>query len=145
MRPSALEMTPRRYPAAASPESVSVVPSATWVHRWSSPWVSVRILPASFMRSSGTPVTLAAYAECESVIFKVSDFGPGIAADILPHIFERFYRGQASRTGGGAGLGLSIARELIEAQGGTITVESRPGRGTTFMVTMPLAPLSVSG
>jgi two-component system, OmpR family, sensor kinase len=113
---------------------------------------------------SGTPVTLAAGASAAGVgaagvgatsagatgvgatsagatgvIFTVSDSGPGIAPETLPHIFERFYRGQASRTGGGAGLGLSIAKELIEAQGGKIAVDSQPGRGTTFTVTMPRA------
>ena len=65
------------------------------------------------------------------------DSGPGIAAEALPHIFERFYRGQASRTGRGAGLGLAIARELIEAQGGTITAESQAGQGSVFTVTLP--------
>ena len=74
-----------------------------------------------------------------AVVFTVRDTGPGIAPEVLPHIFERFYRGQAARTGRGAGLGLSIARELVEAQGGTITVESQPSRGTTFTVTMPRA------
>ncbi|MFZ1240607.1 MAG: sensor histidine kinase, partial [Anaerolineae bacterium] len=54
------------------------------------------------------------------------------------HIFERFYRGEVSRTGSGAGLGLSIARELVEAQGGAISVASEPGRGSTFTVTLPL-------
>ena len=71
------------------------------------------------------------------VVIRVRDTGAGIPPDVLPHIFERFYRGQASRTGRGAGLGLAIAKELIEAQGGTLTVESAPGQGATFTATLP--------
>ena len=69
----------------------------------------------------------------------VCDTGPGIAPSALPHLFERFYRGDVSRKGAGAGLGLAIAKELVEAQGGTIGVESRPGKGTVFTVLLPLA------
>jgi signal transduction histidine kinase len=87
----------------------------------------------------GTPVTLAISVAGEQVSFSVRDSGPGIVADVLPHLFERFYRGQASRTGRGAGLGLSIAKELVEAQGGTITVESQPGQGSVFTVILPAA------
>jgi len=73
------------------------------------------------------------------VTISVRDNGPGIAPDVLPHIFERFYRGQVSRSGKGTGLGLSIAKELVEAQDGTITVESQVGKGSVFMVTLPQA------
>lgn len=73
------------------------------------------------------------------VTLRVSDTGAGIAPDVLPHLFERFYRGDAARSGNGTGLGLAIGKELIEAQGGTITVESVHGKGTTFVVTLPQA------
>ncbi len=86
---------------------------------------------------AGTHVALTAAVNDTHVVFSVRDSGPGIAADILPHIFERFYRGQASRTGRGAGLGLAIAKELMEAQAGTLTVESTPGQGTVFTATLP--------
>ncbi len=88
---------------------------------------------------AGTPVALLAAANDTQVHFSVCDRGPGIPADQLPHIFERFYRGQASRTGRGAGLGLAIAKELVEAQGGALTVESTVGQGTTFTATLPTA------
>ncbi len=55
------------------------------------------------------------------------------------HIFERFYRSDESRTGSGAGLGLAIAKELIEMQQGQISVKSEMGKGSTFTVTLPLA------
>jgi two-component system OmpR family sensor kinase len=75
----------------------------------------------------------------EQLSIRVQDSGAGIAPDVLPHIFERFYRGQVSRSGSSTGLGLSIAKELVEAQGGTITVESQVGQGSLFTVTLPLA------
>jgi two-component system OmpR family sensor kinase len=89
---------------------------------------------------AGTPVALTASATDARVVFSVRDSGPGIAPEALPHIFERFYRGQASRTGRGAGLGLAIAKELVEAQDGTITVESQLSQGSAFTITLPAAP-----
>ncbi len=79
-------------------------------------------------------------SEQSSVKVSVSDTGAGISAQDLPYVFERFWRGDKSRSraGGGAGLGLAIAKQLIEAHGGTIGVESEPGRGATFWFTLPL-------
>jgi signal transduction histidine kinase len=67
------------------------------------------------------------------------DHGPGIPLHDLPHVFERFYRGDRSRTRatGGFGLGLAIAKALVEAYGGTISAESQPGRGTRMTVQLP--------
>lgn len=69
----------------------------------------------------------------------VEDHGPGIAAADLPHVFERFYRGDPSRTRatGGFGLGLAIAKALVEAYGGSITADSTPGQGTQMTVELP--------
>jgi two-component system OmpR family sensor kinase len=71
----------------------------------------------------------------------VRDEGEGIAAEHLPHIFERFYRadGARGRSSGGTGLGLAIARAICLAHGGNIEVSSAPGQGTTFIATLPLA------
>jgi signal transduction histidine kinase len=75
------------------------------------------------------------------VAIAVQDTGPGISPEALPHIFERFYQGDTARAGTGTGLGLAIARALVEALHGTISVESEAGRGSTFVVTLPRAPL----
>ncbi|MGC8461511.1 MAG: ATP-binding protein [Candidatus Dormibacteria bacterium] len=73
---------------------------------------------------------------------EVHDDGPGIPPEDLPHIFERFYRGEKtrSREDGGSGLGLSIVQGLVESQGGSIKVVSSEGAGTTFTVDLPLTP-----
>jgi two-component system, OmpR family, sensor kinase len=72
-------------------------------------------------------------------VLEISDTGPGIAAEDLPHVFERFYRADKSRTGGGSsGLGLSICQAIIEAHGGTIDAASQLGQGSTFTVRLPL-------
>ena len=75
------------------------------------------------------------------VRLQVADSGVGIAATDLPHVFDRFYRGDKSRSrrGGGAGLGLAIARQLITAHGGTIEVASASEHGTTFTLSLPAA------
>lgn len=78
-----------------------------------------------------------------AVAFAVSDSGIGIAADHLPHLFERFYRVDRSRSRalGGSGIGLTIARALVEAMGGRIWAESAgPGQGATVAFTLPLVP-----
>ena len=74
------------------------------------------------------------------IIFE--DHGAGIAPADLPHVFERFYRGDPSRTRatGGFGLGLAIAKALVEAYGGTITADSTPGKGTRMTVELPVGP-----
>jgi signal transduction histidine kinase len=68
---------------------------------------------------------------------EVSDTGVGIPKDQLPLIFERFYRVDPSRAAGGAGLGLSIARQIAEVHEGKIEVESTPGEGSTFTLLLP--------
>lgn len=76
-----------------------------------------------------------------SLVMSVADTGEGIAPEHLPYVFERFYRAETarSRAGGGAGLGLAIARQMVQAHGGRVWVESQPGQGSTFYVALPLS------
>jgi signal transduction histidine kinase len=85
----------------------------------------------------GGRVTVRAATLDRELLFTVSDTGPGIAADEQRLVFERFWKSPASRDG--SGLGLSIARGIVEAHGGRIWVESRPGQGAAFRFTLPLA------
>ncbi|MBK8255092.1 MAG: HAMP domain-containing protein [Polyangiaceae bacterium] len=89
----------------------------------------------------GVRIRLTGAKHNGQVELRVSDNGPGIAAEHLPRIFERFYRVDParSREKGGAGLGLAIVKHLVEGMGGNIQVESRVGEGTTFVVTLPAA------
>jgi signal transduction histidine kinase len=85
----------------------------------------------------GGTITLAARLEGGAVVYRISDEGPGIPAEDLPHVFDRFWSGK-HRDHGGAGLGLSIARGIVETHGGRIWVESEPGRGASFCFSLPL-------
>jgi two-component system OmpR family sensor kinase/two-component system sensor histidine kinase BaeS len=89
---------------------------------------------------AGGSVTVRAARAPAGVTFEVRDTGAGIAPEDLPRIFDRFYRADPSRTraSGGAGLGLAIARRIVEAHGGTIWAESEPGRGTAVRFTLPV-------
>ena len=102
----------------------------------------------------GGRVTVRCRRDRGQAVVAVADTGVGIAPEDLPHIFERFYRADPARgragsasgsldrdrtIGGGAGLGLPIARWIAEAHGGSITVQSEPGKGSVFTVRLPLA------
>lgn len=85
---------------------------------------------------SGGSIKVAAGASAEHVEITVTDTGEGIPADLLPHVFERFVKGQNSR---GSGLGLAIAHEIVSAHGGSISVRSNQPAGSTFTVSLPAA------
>jgi two-component system OmpR family sensor kinase len=87
----------------------------------------------------GDSVSLSTQRENGHACLTVADTGPGIAAEHLPHLFERFYRADASRNRvtGGAGLGLAICKTLAEAHGGHISVQSELARGTVFQLRLP--------
>jgi signal transduction histidine kinase len=89
---------------------------------------TARVDPKGFPNPSGLKVAIS-----------IRDTGPGIDPTVLPHVFERFYRGDEGRDRPGIGLGLPIAKSLVEAQNGTITVESQVGQGSVFIVTLPQA------
>jgi two-component system, OmpR family, sensor histidine kinase KdpD len=87
---------------------------------------------------AGTDVMLSATRHPSAVEIAVRDHGPGIPPDVVPHLFDKFYRTKVSEHIPGTGIGLAIAKGLVEAHGGDIRVESRLGEGTTFRFTLPL-------
>ena len=95
------------------------------------------------LRYSGSDrIDVSSAATPTEVTVSVTDFGIGIPAEHIPHIFERFYRVNKSRSRslGGTGLGLAIVKHLVQLHGGSISVVSRPGQGTTFSFTLPSLP-----
>lgn len=88
---------------------------------------------------AGSRITVTAHLRSDEISIRVADTGPGIPAEDLPHIFERFYRVDKgrSREKGGTGLGLSIVKHIIQLHGGRVRAESRVGEGTTFLLSLP--------
>jgi len=91
--------------------------------------------------AKGGVITVGARQQGNWVEVSVTDTGEGIPPEDLPNIFERFYRVDKSRTRatGGSGLGLTIAKRLVEAHGGKIEAQSEPGKGSRFSFTVPVA------
>ncbi|MGZ4617584.1 MAG: sensor histidine kinase [Frankiaceae bacterium] len=96
---------------------------------------------------SGTSVTVRVTATCGCAVLEVADDGPGMRAEDAARVFERFYRADRSRTraSGGTGLGLSIVASLVAAHGGTVAVDTSPGKGACFTVGLPLHLDEVAG
>ncbi len=95
------------------------------------------ILENALKYAPGAPIHLRAMAEGEEVVLTVSDQGPGMTEVERLHAFERFYRGDARGEMPGTGLGLAIAKRAVDRAGGTIRIESAPGRGTTVTIRLP--------
>ena len=91
----------------------------------------------------GVSAKTSADAKGAMLEIRVADHGPGIPSDELGHIFDPFYRGKRAVEDQihGTGLGLSLVKRIIEAHGGTITVQSEPGKGTEFVARIPAAPV----
>jgi signal transduction histidine kinase len=87
---------------------------------------------------SGGSVTIRAEKRPDELIFQVADRGIGMSPETVQHLFERFYRAEDRSGRGGTGLGLYITRQIVEAHGGHIWVESRPNEGSTFSFNLPL-------
>jgi len=88
----------------------------------------------------GTTVTITAQEEEKRIKVSIQDEGIGIPPEDLPHIFDGFYRGKSGQeTAAGHGIGLAVARQIVEAHDGTISAESAPGKGTTFIVSLPIS------
>jgi signal transduction histidine kinase len=99
------------------------------------------LMNANKYAPEGARVRLTATRNGSAVEFTVSDTGPGLSAEELEHVFERFWRAQSGETQavGGTGLGLAIAKSLVELHGGEISAESQSGKGSTFRFTLPIA------
>jgi len=106
--------------------------------------VFANLLENALRYSNGLPVSVQARQTGPRVVVQVVDQGPGIPAAEQERIFEAFYRGPQAgdRTWTGSGLGLAIAKGFVEANGGTISVESLPGQGTSFVVSFPVPEAS---
>jgi signal transduction histidine kinase len=85
-------------------------------------------------------ITVSARPQAGAVVVEVADTGIGIAADLLPSIFGRFYRADPSRSAPGTGLGLALARQIVQNHGGILTAISTVGQGSTFTVTLERGP-----
>jgi signal transduction histidine kinase len=88
---------------------------------------------------AGGHIKVGAAPRASEVLFWVADTGPGIAVGHLPHLFDRFWQARRAERRG-AGLGLPIVQGIVKAHGGRIWAESAPGRGSTFLFTIPCAP-----
>ncbi len=88
--------------------------------------------------SSGGTITARACDDGENIRFSVEDSGAGISPEHIEHLFEQFYRVSGQQKKSGIGLGLSIVKEIIDAHGGTVSVESSPGKGSVFYFTLPV-------
>jgi len=88
---------------------------------------------------AGGRVAIGARGGEGEVVVSVADTGAGIAPEDLPRIWDRLYRGDASRSERGLGLGLSLVRAVVEAHGGRVAVDSEPDKGSTFRVYLPAA------
>ena len=95
------------------------------------------ILLDNAIKHAARPIAVTSNVDDCHVVIGVRDSGPGIDPEMAAHIFDRFYRGDAARKTPGFGLGLPIARALVDALGGTITLESQVGQGSTFQVSLP--------
>jgi two-component system sensor histidine kinase KdpD len=99
---------------------------------------------AAFHTPAGTEVKVTAAVKDRTLRLAVADHGPGIPAESIAHVFEKFYRAPTARTGG-TGLGLSLVKGFVEAHGGRATAENRTGGGAVFTISLPLKDISQSG
>lgn len=123
-----------------APESVWVVGDAVALER-----VGINLVENAIRYSpAGESVTLSVSPSGDGALMTVTDTGPGIAAEHLPHLFERFYRVDKARARehGGAGLGLAIVDSLVKAHRGSVSVSSVVGKGTSFEVRLPGPPIT---
>ncbi len=136
----------RRFEAEAAAKNVSIAASGAPSRVFADPErmnqvVTNLVSNAIKYTPAGGAIEIETGDDAEHGTIRVTDSGIGIPANELPHIFERFYRaeGSRSRQTGGAGIGLAIVKAIVEAHGGTITAQSEEGRGSSFTVSLPRA------
>jgi len=95
------------------------------------------LLNAAVHTPPGTQVQINAAVEGQEIALTVADNGPGLLAEALPHLFDKFYRAPGAAAGG-SGLGLSIVKGFVDAHGGSVSAQNRPGGGAEFTVRLPL-------
>lgn len=119
---------------------ITLRPCAALVGRWDRgriDQVLTNLLANAIKYGAGKPIELRLAARPTTAVLTVKDDGIGISSENLPLIFERFSRAASPRHYGGLGLGLYLSRQIVEAHGGTIRVQSRPGHGARFRVELP--------
>jgi two-component system sensor histidine kinase BaeS len=121
---------------------IRLAPVSAWVDRIRMGQVLANLLANALkFTPTGGLVSVELQRDRDRALLRVSDSGPGIPAEELPHIFDRFYRGHTARASG-TGIGLTVVRELIGAHGGTVQAASQPGQGASFTIHLPLQATS---
>ena len=134
----AVQSQAKQKPVSLRVEAPEALP-AVYADWEKSAWVLVNLLSNAIRYSpEGREVLIHVRPEEDSVAFSVQDFGPGISPEFQSRIFEKYFQTPNSEKSG-SGLGLAISREFIAEQGGEISVNSRPGEGSTFTFTLPQA------
>ncbi len=107
--------------------------------RWLHQVITNLLTNALKFTPAGGQVRIESETACPGAVLRVTDTGPGIPEDELPHIFERFWRGRQAMQTSGSGIGLAVAAELARAHGGQLTASSEPGQGTQMTLSLPAA------
>ena len=136
-----------RGDAVRAGSELTLAASEPIVGRWDrvrAAQIVANLLSNAVKYGAGKAIALDVQASSEEVVLTVEDHGDGIEPGALARIFQRFERASPERRRGGLGLGLYVARELVEAHGGTLRVASTPGSGSTFTVSLPRRPAAAS-